>query len=118
MRHDPEFAQPLHEVLRVVSLVGAQRRPRCQAALGHGQRRIPLRPPVRRRELDVDDEPVAVLRHHMPDVARARRLPAPLPVQVRVGIGRADVGVPVPALAAEVNVRVSARRLVPVLLVA
>ena len=100
------FSRPqiLHERLRVIVLVAAQRDHAVgRGACGPGPRRLPLRRSGRRGEARIHDQAVPVLHQHMPQETQLGLLARRLLVQPRLRIGRRGVRGIGPPLATEVH---------------
>ena len=110
MRRHAQTAQVPDEVARVVGAVGAKRGSPPNAALQHRQGRHALGVAVSLGQLDVDDQPVAVLGQQMAQVAEPGLLLGTLALEPRLGVGARLVRLAAPALALEVAGAVAARR--------
>ncbi len=101
----------------VVPLVAAQRdAPRAPQPVDHQQRRVFFGPAVRRRQLGVDDDAVAVLDQHMRRVTQLRFLALALLGQQGVGIRCRAMRLIAALVAVKVHCRVApivVRRIVP-----
>lgn len=74
VRRHVVFATGLHKSTRVVRLVGAHRNPHVRTGYlaQHVRRHLAFRPAIRRAGLNVDDQPVPVVRQNMAQVAPRR----------------------------------------------
>jgi len=95
VRRDLELATALDEGLTVIALVGPDRSPLVLVAptLQHGQRRLALGRAAGMGDLDIHDQPVAVLHEDVPHVAQARFVAPALLEQAGIGVRGAGVGV-------------------------
>ena len=92
VRADVHRAQLLHEIRRVIALVGAQRdRPRAIRRARSSPAPRGVRHGPTPRQPRIDDQPGAVLHQPMPDEAELRLHARPLAIEHGVGIGRALV---------------------------
>lgn len=113
VRPDTAPFERSHEFRRVIALVRTHRRARlAHTAVDHPDRRFPLRATRGLRALDIDDEPVAVLRQRVRHVAQLRLSEFALLVQPRLRVGRALVGRVAALVAFEVSFRIAPGRLV------
>ena len=111
MRGDVDLAQLSHEILGVVSLVGAKRDPACAVRMGlhQMQRRQALGMARGAGGERAHDQAVAVLHQRVPHEGQLSFLAAPFAIEPGVGIGGGGVGLIAAALAVEIALAVAAR---------
>src|SRR6266540_7117734 len=102
------------ELAGVVRLVGSQSHSPTRSihrSFHHRECRFRFRSPVRRRDLGVRAQSVAVLHQDMAEVAQLRRLPFRLPIELGLWIGRRAVRLVAALLTLEVHLWVSSATL-------
>ena len=100
----PRRRKAVDEAADVVAFVGTERCPRAPRQLGHHrQRGFPFRGARGLGHSTADDEAVAILDRHVPQIRELGFLARALLSQARVGIGRRGVRGIAPALAVEVD---------------
>src|SRR3989344_3311006 len=109
VRRDARLAATGNEVVRVVPLVGTDRRAAPTLAANHPQRCFALGGAVGGCRIDIDDEAVAVLHQDVAHVRKPRLGAVRLAKQLRVRIGARRVGVVDSPLPFEINLRVASR---------
>ena len=115
MGRHPQTAHIRDEVARVVGQVRAERGWPADAALQHRQGRVSFGVAAGLGQLDINDQPVAVLGQQMAQVAEPRLLLGTLAVEPRLGIGARLVRLTAAALTLEVARTVSVAALARVL---
>src|SRR5581483_12298735 len=106
MRTHVHLPQGLYEVVGVVTLVGAHGADRLSlpaTLMYHQQRRVPFGETIGCRGHRPDDQAIAILHQHMPQIAHPRFLSAPFAIQLCFGIGLRFMRIVASPLPAEVR---------------
>lgn len=108
MGSDLGLAHRLHEIRRIVALVGTQCAASRHGTLDHAGRCFPFRGATCLRRFDIHHQAVAVLHQRMPHIAKARFVPFTLLEEPGLRVRRRGMGVVTALLALEIHGRVLA----------